>query len=152
MGIQLKSNGTRKGRFNAREYEQVDRLHYTSDSRLIFRASDQPHHGMTCFHAMVHESQMNMSYYQWWRDLLQGRFENNEELYIEIPVGFEKYCSGDTVLQMNVHVYGTKQVAYYFFKTFVKHVKRWGTTIMSRSISLFCKVLKCAGHASRIGQ
>ena len=54
---------------------------------------------------------------------LQGRFKNSEELYTEIPDGFKEHYSDDFVFRMNVPLYGTKQTAYCFFKTFMKHVK-----------------------------
>ncbi len=43
---------------------------------------------------------------------LQGRFDNGEELYIEVPDSFSKWYLDDIVLQMNVPLYGTKQVVY----------------------------------------
>ena len=55
---------------------------------------------------------------------LQGCFENGEEMYIEVPDGFYKWYPDDIVLQMNVPLYGTKQAAYSFFKTFVRHTKK----------------------------
>jgi hypothetical protein len=47
---------------------------------------------------------------------LQGRFENGEELYIEVPDGFHEWYKGDVVLRMNVPMYGTKQAAYCFLR------------------------------------
>ena len=40
-----------------------------------------------------------------------------------MPDGFEKWYLKDIVLRMNVPMYGTKQAAYCFFKTFAKQVK-----------------------------
>jgi hypothetical protein len=54
---------------------------------------------------------------------LQGRFANGEELYIEVPDGFHKWYEGNVVLRMNVPLYGTKQIAYCFFKTFASQSK-----------------------------
>ncbi len=45
---------------------------------------------------------------------LQGRFENGEELYIEVPDGFQKWYPDDIILRMNVPLYGIKQAAYCF--------------------------------------
>jgi hypothetical protein len=59
---------------------------------------------------------------------LQGRFANGEELYIEVPEGFHKWYEGDIVLRMNVPLYGTKQAAYCFFKTFAECVKNLTTS------------------------
>ncbi len=39
------------------------------------------------------------------------------------PDGFEDYYSGDIVFHMNVPLYGTKQAAYCYLKTFVRHIK-----------------------------
>jgi hypothetical protein len=54
---------------------------------------------------------------------LQGQFANGKELYIEVPDGFREWYPHDVVLQMNVPLYGTKQAAYCFFKTFATHIK-----------------------------
>ena len=54
---------------------------------------------------------------------LQGHFENGKELYMEVPDGFERYYSGDVVLQLNIPIYVTKQGVYCFFKMFKKHVR-----------------------------
>ena len=49
---------------------------------------------------------------------LQGHFANGEELCNEVPDGFHKWYEGYIVLRMNVQLYGTKQAASCFFKTF----------------------------------
>jgi hypothetical protein len=54
---------------------------------------------------------------------LQGRFTNGEELYIEVPDGFHEWYEGNVVLCMNVPLFGTKQAAYCFFKTFASRIK-----------------------------
>jgi hypothetical protein len=54
---------------------------------------------------------------------LQGRFANGEELYIEVPDGFQEWYPGDLVLRMNVPLYGTKQAAYCFLMMFTTHIK-----------------------------
>jgi hypothetical protein len=56
-------------------------------------------------------------------EVLQGRFANGEELCIEVPDGFHEWYEGDVVLCMNVPLYGTKQAAYCFFKTFASRIK-----------------------------
>lgn len=43
---------------------------------------------------------------------------------MKLPDGFEEYKSGVIIIRMNVALYVTKQVAYYFFKTLTKHVKK----------------------------
>jgi hypothetical protein len=54
---------------------------------------------------------------------LQGRFTNGEELYTEVPDGFQEWYEGDVVLRMNIPLYGTKQAAYCFFKTFASRIE-----------------------------
>jgi len=39
-----------------------------------------------------------------------------EELYIEVPDGFQEWYEGGVVLIMNIPLYGTKPAAYCFFK------------------------------------
>ena len=43
---------------------------------------------------------------------------------MEVLAGFKEYYSGDVIFRMNIPLYGTKQVMYCFFKTFVKDVKK----------------------------
>lgn len=45
---------------------------------------------------------------------LQGKFENGEELYIEVPDDFKEWYTGDVVLKMNIPLYGSKQDAFCF--------------------------------------
>ena len=54
---------------------------------------------------------------------LQGRFKIGEELYIEIPEGFDQYYKGDVVIWLNIRIYGTKQAAACFYKALVDKVK-----------------------------
>ena len=63
---------------------------------------------------------------------VQGQFSNGEELYIEVLDGFHEWYQGDFVLCMNVPLYGTKQAAYCFLKTFAGHVKNM-TYIQSKA-------------------
>ena len=69
---------------------------------------------------------------------LQGRFKNGKELCMEIPDGFEEDYPGDVAPWMNVTLYGTKQVAYCFFKTFAKHEANDVKSIEGWSMSIFC--------------
>ena len=54
---------------------------------------------------------------------LQGKFVDHEQMYIEIPDGFEKFYRKDEVLKLNVPIYGTKQAASCFYKTLVGKVQ-----------------------------
>jgi hypothetical protein len=54
---------------------------------------------------------------------LQGCTANGEKLYIEVLDGFKEWYKGNVVLCMNVLLYGAKQAAHCFFKTFAKRIK-----------------------------
>ena len=54
---------------------------------------------------------------------IQGRFRNDQELFIDIPEGFEQYHEGDVVLWLNDPIYGTKQTAACFYKALVEKMK-----------------------------
>ena len=54
---------------------------------------------------------------------LQGKFADGEQMYIEIPDGFERFYGKDKVLKLNVPIYGTKQAASCFYKTMVEEIK-----------------------------
>jgi len=47
---------------------------------------------------------------------LNGRFSENEELYLKIPEGFERYYEKNNVLKLNRTIYGLKQAANAFWK------------------------------------
>jgi len=119
--MKLKSNGTRRGRLNARRYKQVDGSHYASDS--IAAPVTNP---ITMRIALMLYC-MNRTWILAIIDVegafLQGHFVNGEELYIEVPDGFHEWYEGDMVLHMNVPLYGTKQAAHCFFKTFALRIK-----------------------------
>jgi hypothetical protein len=59
---------------------------------------------------------------------LQGKFENGEIIYSEVPDGMEEYygAKNDWVLLMNVPVYGTKQASACFYKALVRKNKNRG--------------------------
>jgi hypothetical protein len=119
--MKLKSNGTRRGRLNARGYEQVDGSHYASDSIAA------PVTNPITVRIVLMLYCMNRTWISAIIDVegafLQGHFANGEELYIEVPDGFHEWYEGDVVLRMNVPLYGTKQAAYCFFKTFASRIK-----------------------------
>ena len=52
---------------------------------------------------------------------LQGEFDNNERIYIEVPDGMEVFYGSqkDVALLLTVPIYGTNQAASCFYKTLV---------------------------------
>ena len=87
--MKQKANGTRRGRLNARGYEQVDGSHYASDSI----AAPVTNPITVCIVLMLYCMHSN------WTSaiidvegvFLQGQFANGEELYIEVPDGFHEW-------------------------------------------------------------
>ena len=57
---------------------------------------------------------------------LQGRFTDGEVLHTQAPDGMTQYYGehADTVLLLNVQLYGTKQAAHCFYAAFVKAIKK----------------------------
>jgi hypothetical protein len=47
---------------------------------------------------------------------LKVRFNNGEEMYLQIPKGFEIYYEKGTVLKLQRTIYGLKQAAFAFWR------------------------------------
>jgi hypothetical protein len=69
----------------------------------------------------------------------QGKFQNGEEMYMEVPDGMEQYYGSrkDVVLRMLVPIYGTKQAAECFYKELVKKAKEKGYECTNADFTLF---------------
>ena len=119
--MKLKANGTKRGRLNARGYEQVEGTHYIGDS--IAAPVTTP----TTVRTMLTLLAMNPMWISRLIDVegafLQGKFVDGEKLYVSVPDGFEDKYEPDVVLEMNVPIYGTKQAAACFYKMLVEKVK-----------------------------
>jgi hypothetical protein len=129
--MKKKSNGKLRGRLNAREFEQVEGQHYMADSisspvtnPIVIRMCLT----LLCCHPQWVAEELDVE-----GAFLQGKFANNEVIYIEVPDGMEKFYGkrSDVVLQLLVPIYGTKQAANCFYNTLVKALK--GKTIYNRS-------------------
>ena len=111
--MKKKSNGKFRARLNARGYEQIDGIHYDEDTKaapvtnettikiiLILMA-------MTGWYAHVLDVQ---------GAFLNGRFEEGETLYLNVPEGFEDHYDSSMVLKLKRTIYGLKQAAFAFWK------------------------------------
>eukprot|EP00984_Skeletonema_dohrnii_P009430 scaffold3616_cov97-Skeletonema_dohrnii-CCMP3373.AAC.1 len=94
--MKRKSNGKLRGRLNLRGFEQRDGEHFVSTS-----ISSPVTNATTVGYLAVIEDVEGA--------FLQGEFTDGEEIYIEVPQGWEEYYDDDTVLLLNVSIYGTKQ-------------------------------------------
>ena len=123
--MKTKSNGSLRGRLNARGFEQVDGEHYFSDS--IAAPVSNP-------------STIRVAWVLWCSNpkwigkivdvegaFLQGQFRNGEIIYTEVPEGMEEFYGKreDVVLKMNVPIYGTKQAAACYYKTMIDKIKTY---------------------------
>ena len=121
--MKKKTNGKRRGRLNARGYEQLEGIHYHSDSIAAPVTNPNTIRIVWTLLAMIPA----------WIAIvidvegafLQGRFINGEQIHIDVPDGMDKFYGSreDVVLLLNVPIYGTKQAAHCFYQTLVKKVK-----------------------------
>jgi hypothetical protein len=133
----LKSNGTPRARMNARGYMQVEGEHYVGDSISSPVSNPQTVRIMLTLVAMnpVYECRII--------DIegafLQGQFRNGERMFIEVPDGMEEYYGSkqDTVCEMLVPLYGTKQAAECFYQTLRKKVEKLGYSRSKADFTLF---------------
>lgn len=118
--FKFKSNGDRRGRYNARGYEQVEGQHYVADS------ISSPVTNQTKIQLLLFLWCCNPFWVAEALDVvgafLQGIFQNGEVMYSEVPDGMEPFYGSraDVVLLMLVPIYGTKQAANCFYETFVR--------------------------------
>lgn len=93
-----KKSGTYCGRLNTMGYEQVDRMHYMSDS------TDVPVTNPNTRHLVLTLLCMNSSWVLVITDVegafLQGKLENGEELHIEVPNGSKEQYQDNVVLKI----------------------------------------------------
>ena len=111
--MKKKSSGVYRARLNARGFEQVDRVHYKEDNKAAPVVND------TTFHIML----ILMMMAGWYAEVLDvkgaflhGLFEDGEQIYMEVPEGFEKHYGAGFVLLLLRTIYGLKQSAYAFWK------------------------------------
>ena len=119
--MKKKTNGTYCGRLNVHGYEQVDSMHYFGHNIAA------PIANAITVRIVLTLFAMNPKWIAKLVDVeglfLQGKFADNEKIYIKIPDGFECFYGKDKVLKLKVPIYGTKQAASCFYKTMVEEIK-----------------------------
>jgi len=115
--MKKKANGVYRARLNARGYEQVDGLHYDEADKAAPVVND----------ITVRMILVLMIMAGWWAELLDikgaflnGRFQNGEQLYMEVPQGFEKFYPGNVLLLLMRTIYGLKQAAMQYWREMAK--------------------------------
>ena len=108
-----KSNGTLRGRLNARGFKQIDGQHYDGSSI----------HAPVTNAATICIVLVLMLMAGWIASVvdvkgafLHGVFTDGKEIYMEVPVGFEKHYSSLVVLWLWKCLYGLKQAAMAFWR------------------------------------
>ena len=110
--MKKKANGTFRARINARNYEQVEGEHYDAYNIAAPVTSDVTVRIVLTLMLMA----------DWEGEILDiqgaflhGLFEDDEQLFMKIPEGFEKYYNPDTELLLLLRtLYGLKNAAMAF--------------------------------------
>ena len=115
--MKKKANGTHCARLNARGYEQIDGEHYDENAKAAPVVND----------ATIKIVFILMIMARWYSEIvdvcgafLYGEFENETEVYMEVPKGFEKYFPADVILLLMKTIHGLKQAANAFWKKLLK--------------------------------
>jgi hypothetical protein len=70
---------------------------------------------------------------------LYGEFEDEEKIYIKIPLGFEQFYPSDTVLLLKKTLYGFKQAVMAFNRKLLAATKNIGLTRSKANPCLYYK-------------
>ena len=132
--MKKKANGTFRARLNARGYEQVEGEHYNIEAPVT---SDVTIRIVLTLMLMA----------DWEGEILDiqgaflhGLFKDNEQLFMEIPEGFEKYYNPNTELLLLLRtIYGLKNAAMAFWKELLKCFKSMGYEKSSADPCLYYK-------------
>ena len=119
--MKKKANGTFRGCLNVRGYKQIDGMHYFGHNIAVPVANAITVQIVLVLFAMNPEWIVELIDVE--GAFLQGKFADGEQMYIEIPDGFERFYGKDEVLKLNVPIYETKQAASCFYKTMVEKIK-----------------------------
>jgi hypothetical protein len=87
--IKLKSNGQCRARAYAPGFEQIDGQHYFSDS--ISSPVSNPLTVCVLFTLCAMNPEWEIRIIDVEGAFLQGKFQNGEEMYMEVPDGMEQY-------------------------------------------------------------
>ena len=123
--MKKKANGDLRARINARGYEQIDGIHYREANKSAPVVNDTTFRVimvlmvMAKLYAIVNDVK---------GAFLHGDFAPDEEMYMEVPRGFESYYPNDVVLLLLKTIYGCKQSALAFWKKLLEAMRKMGMT------------------------
>jgi hypothetical protein len=118
--MKKKANGTYRARVNARGYEQVKGIHYDESSTAAPVTNDTT---IRIIYVLAILAGWSPYVIDVQGAFLNGRFGENEHLYLEIPDGFENFYDKTKVLKLNRTIYGLKQSAQAFWSELLKAFK-----------------------------
>ena len=111
-----KAKGVFRARLNIRGYEQVPGEHYDEDWTSAPVSNDVTIRLMLCILLI---SGMYAHIVDVQGAFLLGTFENNEQIYCDVPEGWEEYFKQGVLLLLLKTVYGLKQAANCFYNLLV---------------------------------
>ena len=127
-----KSNGTLRGRLNARGFKQVDGTHY--DGSSIHAPVTNPATIRIVLTLML-MGNMKSEVVDVNGAFLKGDIEDGEVIHMEVPEGWEKHYDNNVVLKLEKCLYGLKQAAVAFWRQLLKCMNDMNT---SRSTAYPC--------------
>ena len=121
--LKKKSNGKKKARLNARGFKQIDGKHFDSSNISSPTVSEVSIRVILTLALManwaIHVVDIQGAF-------LHGEFNDDENLFMEIPEGFKESCPTDKVLLLLRTIYGLKQAAKAFWKFLLKLMESIG--------------------------
>lgn len=134
--IKLKASGVIRARMVARGFEQIDGMHYDSTS-IAAPVTSWVTIRIVMILTLMQGGVLKLQDVK--GAFLLGQFEDGEEMYIEIPQGFEQYYDDDEVLQLLRTMYGCKQAAMAYYRELIKVNTEIGLKKSSADPCLFYK-------------
>jgi hypothetical protein len=134
--MKKKSNGTLCGRINVRGFKQVKGQHFDALS-ISAPVTNEMTIKLALMHMLASRSIANVVNIK--GAFLHGKFEDGEEIYIKIPLGFEELYDNNTFLLLKKCPFGLKQAAMVFYKKLLAAVSKIGIKCSSSDPCLYYK-------------
>ena len=115
--MKKKASGRYRARLNARGFEQQEGVHYDPEQISSPVTNDATIRIVLVLMIMAYWASYLGDVYG---AFLMGKFEEEEELLMEIPREFESKYAKDAYLRLRKTIYGLRQVALMFWKLLLK--------------------------------
>jgi hypothetical protein len=133
--MKKKANGDFRARITVEGFLQEEGVHYRSDSTAA------PVTNETTIKIIL----IMLTLAEWERHVdvkgafLKGRFNDGEEMYLQIPQGFEIYYEKGTILKLQRTIYGLKQAVFAFWRELLMAFNAMGFKRSSADQCLYFK-------------